>query len=98
MLTPAPGERALATFEDELRISRGNRSYAFVRTERFLTEMAAREHHLRTIGFWACEGAALLMAGAGALSIAMPSDDVDNHAIGPAILFSEALLFSSLAS
>lgn len=92
LLTPATGERALTTFQQELTASRSNRSYAFVRTEQFLDEMAARERAQREVTFWTME---ILGAGAATLATALaiaPPKDVTNHTVGPALLYSEAAL------
>jgi hypothetical protein len=89
-LTPSSGERALTTFEQELVATRGNGAWAFVKTEEWLTRMAARERRQRNILFWTFEGLGLaLLAGATAELISPPSEP-KNHAIQPAMTYTDA--------
>ena len=90
LLTPSTAERALSTFEQEVTASRGNRSYAFLRTERFLSEIAARERFQREIGFWASEVLGVSEIGLATAVAIQPPDGFGNHAILPAVLYAEA--------
>jgi hypothetical protein len=96
LLTPAMGERALSTFEQEVAASRGNGPYAFVRTEQFLNEMAARERTQRAIGFWTLEVLGLATAGLATATALDPPKDATNHTIAPAFLYSEAAFLGAV--
>ncbi|HEY2408937.1 MAG TPA: hypothetical protein VGI10_23190 [Polyangiaceae bacterium] len=96
VLTPATGQRALSTFEQELMASRGDRSYAFVRTEEFLNQMAARERTQREVAFWTMEVLGVATAGLATAIALDPPKDSTNHAVAPALLYSEAVLFGAV--
>jgi hypothetical protein len=92
-LSPSHGEQALFAFEQDLARSKGNGSWAFVRTEEWLTKMAARERAIRNTWFWAFEGLGLALGTLATLNVIYPDPKVDNHAIGPAMLYTEAAYF-----
>lgn len=102
-LSPSSGERALTTFEQELAATKGNGALAFVKTEEWLTKMAARERRMRNVGFWTIEAIGLGVATLATASALSPPADSENHAILPAMLYTEAaylmvagLLFRSM--
>jgi hypothetical protein len=92
-LTRSSGEEALITFEHELANSKGNGSWAFVKTEEWLTKMAARERAVRKTWFWMFEGAGLALGTLATLNALYPDPKVENRAMGPALLYTEAAYF-----
>ena len=92
-LSPSNGEQALGTFEQELARSKGNGSLAFVKTEEWLTKMAARERNFRNTMFWVFEGTGVALATIATINSANPPADTPNHTLGPAILYTEAAYF-----
>lgn len=95
-LSPSSGERALATFEQELAVTNGNGALAFVKTEEWLTKMAARERRIRNAGFWFIEAVGLGAVTLATVTAISPPADTQNRAIGPAMLYSEGALLMTL--
>jgi hypothetical protein len=92
-LSRSSGEEALTTFQRELALSKGNGSLAFVKTEDWLTKMAAREAAFRSTAFWALELTGLALATMATVNAVRPEPGDDNPAIGPAMLYTEAAYF-----
>ncbi len=92
-LSRSSGEEALLTFQRELARARGDGSLAFVKTEAWLTKMAARESALRSTMFWVFEGAGLALATLATVDALHPEPGIENPALGPAMLYTEAAYF-----
>jgi hypothetical protein len=95
-LSRSSGEEALGTFEQELAKSKGNGSLAFAKTEEWLARMAARERTLRSTAFWFFESVGVAAATFATVEALHPPPNTPNHALGPAIFYTEAAYFIAL--
>ena len=96
-LRPSNGERALRSFEEELRVDGQKGAHAFVETERWLTRLQERERVRRKLSFWLFQAAAAGMAAGAIATLAAPAHgDSEHHdrALSSAILFSGAAFYS----
>jgi hypothetical protein len=92
-LTDSAGEKALRTFEAELRTQRGNRAIAFAHTEQRLQDVARAEKSRRQFTFWLLQGLAVAEAGIATAGV-VASERRDKAAFG--FLYVSAVVMSGL--
>ncbi|MDB4975620.1 MAG: hypothetical protein JWN48_3961 [Myxococcaceae bacterium] len=100
-LRVSSGERALLSFETELRDGGQKGARAFAETERWLTRMETRERRRRKISFWLFESAAVAMAGSAVATLASEAHGHQEHqarALTSALMFSGAAFYAVLGA
>jgi Caspase domain len=96
-LRPSNGERALASFERELKLGPAHGARAFAESEAWLERLATRERRVRRFWLWSTQFIAgtLLTAGIVRLTPAVSMSN-DDRALSSALLFSGAAMVSAL--
>lgn len=99
-LVPSNGERALASFERELKLGPANGARAFAESEAWLERLATRERRLRKFWLWSLQSVAATLLVAGTLrltpAVSATSLSSDERALSSALLFSTAAMASSI--
>jgi hypothetical protein len=97
-LRPSNGERALASFEHELKLGGSHGARAFAETESWLARIATRERRVRKIVLWTSQFVALDLAAAASVRLALQARDAPgqhDRALTVAMLYSAALFTSA---
>lgn len=98
-LRPSNGERALASFERELKVGPANGARAFAESEAWLERLATRERRVRKFCLWSTQSLAVTLLAAGTLRL-IPATSTplsnDGRALSSALLFSSAAMVSAL--
>jgi hypothetical protein len=96
-LRPSNGERALASFERELKLGRADGARAFAETDAWLERLATRERRRRKFTLWATQilGLNLIVAG-GLQLLPRAGTSRDEQVLSCALLFSGGAMVSAL--